>query len=60
MAVPPVYMDRSSAGDLEVFEDTEWELQDLFRLEVQQASSFGSTSSYWTIGGSLMAFVSTP
>ena len=34
MAVPPIYVDRSTAGDSEVFEDTDWELQDLFRLEV--------------------------
>ena len=37
MAVPPIYMDRSTDGDHEVFEDTDWELQDLFRLEVQWA-----------------------
>ena len=30
-------MDRSTAGDHEVFEDIDWELQDLFRLEVQWA-----------------------
>ena len=45
MAVPPPYVDRSAAGDHEVFEDTDQELQDLVRLEVQWASSFGSTSS---------------
>ena len=45
MAVPLIYVDRSTTGDYEVFEDTDWELQDLVRLEVQWASSFGSTSS---------------
>ena len=50
MAVPPIYVDRSTAGDHEVFEDRDRELQDLFRLdqicsEVQWASSFGSASS---------------
>ena len=45
MAVSPVYVDRSTAGDHEVFEDTDQELQDLVRLEMQWASSFGSTSS---------------
>ena len=45
MTVPPVYVDESTAGDHEVFEDIGWELQDLFRLEVQWASSFGSASS---------------
>ena len=45
MIVPLIYVDRSTAGDHDVFEDTYWELQDLVRLEVQWASSFGSTSS---------------
>ena len=45
MAVPLIYVDRSTAGDHEVFEDTDWELQYLVRLEVQWASSFGSASS---------------
>ena len=45
MSVPPVYMDRSTAGDHEVFEDTDRELQNLVRLEMQWASSFGSASS---------------
>ena len=45
MAVSPLYVDRSTAGDHEVFEDTDGELQDLVRLEVQWASSFGSASS---------------
>ena len=58
MAVPLIYVDRSTAGDHEVFEDTDWELQNVVRLEVIWAS-FGSTSSYWTRGGSQMAFVST-
>ena len=44
MAVPPVYMERSTAGDHEVFEDTDRELQDGVRMEVIRAS-FGSTSS---------------
>ena len=38
-------MDRSTAGDREVSEDTDRELQDLVRVEMQWASSFGSTSS---------------
>ena len=42
MAVPLIYVDRSTAGDHEVFEDTDWELQDLVRLEMHWAS-FGST-----------------
>ena len=42
MAVSPIYVDRSTAGDHEVFEDTDRELQDLVRLEVQWASSLGS------------------
>ena len=45
MAVPPIYVDRSTAGDHEVSEDTDWESQDLVRLEVQWASSFGNASS---------------
>ena len=44
MAVPPVYMERNTAGDHEVFEDTDRELQDVVRKEVIRAS-FGSTSS---------------
>ena len=44
MAVPPIYMDRSTAGDHEVFEDTDRELQDVVRLEVIWAS-FSNTSS---------------
>ena len=35
MAVPLIYVDGSTAGDHEVFEDTGWESQDLVRLEVQ-------------------------
>ena len=42
MAVSPIYVHGSTAGDHEVFEDTDWELQDLVRLELQWASSFGS------------------
>ena len=45
MTVPLIYVDRSTAGDHDVFEDTDWELQDVVRLEVQWASAFGSTSS---------------
>ena len=45
MAVPPVYMDRSTAGDHEVFEDTGRELWNLVRSEMQRASSFGSARS---------------
>ena len=45
MAVPPVYTDRNTAGDHEVFEDTDQELQNLVRLEMQWTSSFGSASS---------------
>ena len=45
MAVPAIYVDKGTAGYHEVFEDTDWELQDLVRLKVQWASSFGSTSS---------------
>ena len=40
MALPPICMDKSTAGDDEDFEDTDRELQDLVRLEVQWASSF--------------------
>ena len=42
MTMTPIYMDRSTAGDHEVFEDTDRELQDLVRLEMQRVSSFGS------------------
>ena len=45
MAVPLISVDRSTAGDHEVFEDTDQGLQDLVGLEVQWASSFGSASS---------------
>ena len=34
MAVPPIYVDRSTAGEQEVSEDTDQRLEDLFRLEV--------------------------
>ena len=44
MAVPPVYMDRNTAGDHEVFEDTNGEMQDVVRMEVIRAP-FGGTSS---------------
>ena len=40
MALPPICMDKSTAGDDEDFEDTDRGLQDLVRLEVQWASSF--------------------
>ena len=43
--MPLIYVGRSIAGDHEVFEDTDKELQDLVRLEVQWASFFGSVSS---------------
>lgn len=42
MAVPLIYVERSTAADHEVFEDTDWELQDLVRLEMQRVSSFSS------------------
>ena len=45
MAVPLICVDRNIAGDREVFEDTDWELQDLVRLEVEGSSSFDSASS---------------
>ena len=45
MAVSPVYVDRSTAGDHEVSEDTDWELKELVRLEMQWASYFGSANS---------------
>ena len=45
MAVPPIYVDRSPAGDHETSEDTDQESQDLVILEVQWAFSFGNTSS---------------
>ena len=45
VAVPSVYMDRSTAGDHEVFEDTGRELWNLVRLEMQCGSSFGSARS---------------
>ena len=45
MTVPLIYVDRSTAGDHDVFEDTDWELQDLVRLEVEGSSSFDSASS---------------
>ena len=45
MAVPLVYVERSIAGDHEVFENTGPELQDAVRLGLQCASSFGGASS---------------
>ena len=45
MAVPLICVDRNIAGDREVCEDTDWELQDLVRLEVEGSSSFDSASS---------------
>ena len=45
MAVPLIYVDRGTAGDHEVFEGTDQGLQDLVRLDVQWASSFGNASS---------------
>ena len=38
-------MDRHTAGDHEVFEDTDQEFQDVVILGLQWASSFGSASS---------------
>ena len=35
MAMPPNYVNRSAVCVLEVFEDTDGELQDLVRLEMQ-------------------------
>ena len=45
MAVLPIYVDKSTAGDHEIFGDTDREFLDLVRLEVQWASSFSSASS---------------
>ena len=45
MAVPRIYVDRSTAGDHEVCKDTDQESQDLVRLQVQWASSSGNASS---------------
>ena len=38
MAVSPIYVDIRIAGDHEVFENTDPELQDVVRLELQWAS----------------------
>ena len=35
MVFPAIYVDSSTAGDHNIFEDTDWELQDMVRLEVQ-------------------------
>ena len=43
-AVQLVYMDGGTAGKCEISEDTDWEFQDLVRLEVQWAS-FGKAGS---------------
>ena len=59
MAMPLIYVGRSIAPDHEVFEDIDWELQDLVNLEVQWAS-FGSASSQQTRESSPMACLSTP
>ena len=45
MSVLPISVDKSTAGDHEIFGDTDRELQDLVRLEVQWASSSGTVSS---------------
>ena len=45
MAVPLIYVDRGIAGDYEAFEDTDRGFQDLVKLEMQWASSFGNASS---------------
>ena len=57
--MPLIYVGRSIAPDHEVFEDIDWELQDLVNLEVQWAS-FGSASSQQTRESSPMACLSTP
>ena len=44
MAMPLIYVGRCIAGDHEVFEDTDRELQDLLNLEVRWAS-FGSAAA---------------
>ena len=38
MAVSPIYVERSPAGDHEAFKDIDRELQDVVRLELQWAS----------------------
>ena len=40
----PNYMDGSTAGDHEIFEHPDQEMQYLVRLEVEWASFFGSAS----------------
>ena len=45
MAVPPISVDRSKAGDHEVFEDTYQKSHDLVSLELQWASSSGNANS---------------
>ena len=44
MAVSPIDVDRSAAGDHEAFEDTDRELQDVVRSGLQWAP-FGGVSS---------------
>ena len=44
IAVLPNYMDGSTAGDHEIFEHPDQEMQYLVRLEVEWASFFGSSS----------------
>lgn len=54
--MPPIYVDRSTAGGAhEVFENTNWESQDLVRLELQWPSPVGNTNCEWTRGVSLVA-----
>ena len=44
MAVPPIYVDRSTASEQEVSDDIDQNLEDLFRLDMKGASTFGSAS----------------
>ena len=59
--MPLICVDRSLADDHEVFEDTDQELQDLVRLEVQRASSFasalsGSEEALWWLLSQLLGY----
>ena len=62
MTVTPIYMDISTPGDHEVFEDTDRELQDLVKLEVQWASSFvalalsGPEEALWWLLSQLLKY----
>ena len=35
MVLPAIHVDRSTGGEHNIFENTDWELQDMVRLEVQ-------------------------